>query len=368
MLLLNDETLAGTRAQLAAQDPELAPAWDKLRGEAEAALAAGPWSVTSKKSLPPSGDKHDYYSVGPYWWPDPTKPGGLPYLRRDGEINPERHDGDSHGLSHLSQAVSTLALAYHLGGDERCAAHAAALLRVWFLDPATRMNPHLQFGQAIPGICEGRGIGIIDTMALCPLPDAVTMLGDAFSPDGRAGLQTWFADYLSWLQASDHGRDEAGQHNNHGTWYDVQVATLALATDRADVARMTLAAVPAQRIARQIEPDGRQPHELARTKAFSYSLVNLQGFFHLASLAEHVGVDLWSVRGLRAALDFLAPFADPDLFWPHPQIDGGDFRTGLFPLLRRATFVYRAARYQELVAQHGARDERFRLLLPFPAP
>src|SRR5438552_2649323 len=76
---LRADALARAKRRLASGDSSLRPAYDRLVREAAAALVAGPFSVMDKQRTPPSGDKHDYVSMGPDWWPDATKPGGLPY-------------------------------------------------------------------------------------------------------------------------------------------------------------------------------------------------------------------------------------------------------------------------------------------------
>ena len=72
-----------------AADARTRPAWTAVETAAGAALSAGPFSVTDKAVVPPSGDKHDDMSQAPYWWPNPATPNGLPYVQRDGERNPE---------------------------------------------------------------------------------------------------------------------------------------------------------------------------------------------------------------------------------------------------------------------------------------
>jgi hypothetical protein len=371
VFLLDGRWLQETRRRVAEGDAELADAVTRLREEAREALEAGPFSVTHKTILPPSGDKHDYMSLGPYWWPDPGKPDGLPYIRRDGEVNPEGEAYDRRPLGQMTSAVETLALAYYLTGNEPYAQHATRLLRVWFLDDATRMNPHLQYGQAIPGRVEGRGIGIIDTAQLARLVDAVGMLGTspAWTTADQQGLEAWFRQYLTWLRESRHGRDEDRTRNNHATWYDVQVATFALLVGQQQIARDVLGKVGERRIVTQIEPDGRQPLELDRTRSFDYSAMNLRGMFDLARLGEHVGVDLWHFetddgRSIRRALDWLIPYAAGQEPWKHRQISPF-VPDRLGPLLRRAALVYQQPRYEQAFRQLAIDPaDRMHLLWP----
>ena len=151
------QALATTQQRLRQKDASLQPALDRLRQDAEDALKVPPGSVMDKHRNPPSGDQHDYLSQAPYWWPDPQNPKG-PYIRHDGRQNPERLIGTDYALwSRISAAVETLGLAYYFTGNEAYAAHAAQLVRVWFLDPGTRMNPNINYGQYVPGLNEGRG-------------------------------------------------------------------------------------------------------------------------------------------------------------------------------------------------------------------
>jgi hypothetical protein len=352
---LSAQALAKAKTQAAAGDPDLRPALERLCRDAARALKAGPFSVVDNDLVPPSGDKHDYISFGPYWWPDPAKKDGLPYIRRDGEVNPEsRSSGsDSPAMGKMVSAVQTLALTYYFTGDERYAERAAMLLRAWFLAPATRMNPNLNFGQGIPGRVEGRSAGIIDTSALPRVVDAIGLLNTsrAWKPADQQGMQAWFAAYLDWLRTSKHGKAEGRAHNNHGAWYDAQVACFALFVGQDRLAREVIETSRERRIAKQIEPDGRQPAELARTKPFGYSVFNLQALFTLAALGDRVGVDLWHFetpdgRGLRRALDFLAPYADPEKPWPYKDLKFN--RTALIPVLQQAAAAYGPAYRQAL--------------------
>ncbi len=180
------------------------------------------------------------------------------------------------------------------------ATKATELLRVWFLNPATRMNPHLKYAQAILGLNEGRGIGIIETRGLPRLIDAIGLLSGskAWTKADQQGVVTWFEKYLQWLLESKPGRDEAAAKNNHGTFYDVQVASLACFVGQREVATKILRASMQKRIAAQVELDGRQPLELDRTRGWGYSLMNLRGLFELAALGESAELDLWNYKNV----------------------------------------------------------------------
>ncbi len=330
------------------------PALDKLRKQADKALKQEPLSVMQKPMTPPSGDKHDYMSLAPYWWPDPTKPGGLPYVRRDGERNPEIKTMQDHEhCDEMITATYTLALAYYILQDEKYAAAATNLLRAWFLDPATRMNPNLEFAQAVRGKNDGRGTGLIETRRFSSTVDAIGLLdgSKSWTAADQKGAQEWFAKYLKWLQSSKNGRDEAAAANNHGSYYDVQTASIALFTGDNELATKVLKKEP-KRFLAQINKDGGQPLELERTKAQSYSTFNLTALFQLALLGQNVGVDLWSVQGknggsLRQALDFLTPYVTGSKKWPYQQIE--EYKgNSITPLYLIASLKYHAPEYGQI--------------------
>ena len=259
VFLLDGQHLQKVRAHLGKGDRSFDPALAALKRDAQAALKAGSYSVVNKRATPPSGDKHDYMSQATYFWPNPKTPNGLPYIRRDGEGNPETGNLPDHAaMNKMESEAATLAMAYYFTGDEKYAAKASQLLRAWFLDPATRMNPNLQYAQAIPGVNTGRGIGIIDTHGLADLLDYVGLLAGstAWTASDQRGLEKWFSEYLQWLRVSKQGRQESAEKNNHGTYYDLQVAAFALFTGNEKLAVKVLRNVGPKRISVQIEPDG----------------------------------------------------------------------------------------------------------------
>ena len=361
------------KARLATNDASLLPAFRKLTNDANRALNFTPLSVMEKPKVGASGDKHDYLSQAPYFWPDPAKPDGLPYLRKDGQRNPESGDehSDAPRLARMADAAETLSLAYYFTGHERYATHAAKVLRVWFLDAATRMNPNFNQAQAIPGVNTGRGIGMIESRSLMPVCDAVGLLAGStnWSKTDEAAMQKWLGEFLQWTQTSANGRDEQVAKNNHGSWYDAQTAHYALFTGDTNLARQIILSAQTNRIARQIIIDGTQPLELARADSFSYSRFNLQALGKVATLGEHVGVDLWhyqTVNGAswKKALDFLLPYAEqPDKPWPY-EVGKKESRS-LDVLLRRSAAVYQDKRLEALLKKDpGAHNAREVLLVP----
>ncbi|HEY0273943.1 MAG TPA: alginate lyase family protein [Chitinophaga sp.] len=301
-----------------------------LISTARGILTGDTFAVTFRKTkLAPSNDPHDYMSMAPYWWPDSSKPGGVPYIRRDGHINPERyllHDNSQ--LVAMAAQVKQLGAAYYFSEDEQYAQRAAKLLQTWFIDTATRMNPHLDYGQYIPGINNGRGIGIIETAGLLAIPDALAMMqkSPAMKPALVKGLKQWYGAYLQWLLTSKNGREEQKEKNNHGTFYDLQVCDYAVFTGQDSIARREIRETSIPRMAVQFSPDGRQPLELARTKSWSYSLFNLTAWTKLALLAQRQHIDLWAQQtaggqGLEKCIRFLLPYAGKEQGWAYEQIE-----------------------------------------------
>jgi len=364
--------LLENKAALAAGDLRMKVAVKALVKEADKALTLLAPAVTDKAKAPSSGDKHDYMTSAPYYWPDPSQADGLPYIRHDGKVNPESRSDvyDHKRIGTMAQSVETLSLAYFFTGKEVYAKQAASFLRVWFLNPATRMTPHLEFAQAIPGKNTGRGTGIIEGRNLATAADAAGLLAGslAWTTKENDALKTWLASYLDWILTSKNGKEEGAAKNNHGTFYDSQAMRIALILGRDEFAKKIAEEAKLKRIAVQIEPDGRQPLELERETALSYSRFNLEALFELATMAECVGVDLWHFktadgRCLSKALDFLLPYAvESTKKWPYKQAKKEQAREYAL-LLAHAYIVYQDPRYQQLFQSlKGMSGARIQLL------
>ncbi len=356
VFLLGARNLVGEK--LNKNDAAAKSAIVELEKSARKALRIEINSIAAKKAIPPSGDRHDYMSQAPYFWKNPDTKDGLPYVRRDGERNPEIKQYPDHDfLDQMIETVEPLTLAFYFTGDEVYAKRASEILRLWFVDEKTRMNPNLEYAQAIPGLNTGRGIGIIETRNLTRVADAIGLLENSksWSKTDQKNLESWFNKYLTWLLTSKNGLTEAAAKNNHGTFYDVQTASFALFVGKKDLAKTILENAKQNRIAAQIATNGEQPLELERTKSWDYSVMNLDGLIQLAILGESVGVDLWHFQtaksgGIRSALDYLFQFKGNEKSWKHKQIEPLKIEK-LYPLMRRANSIYKDEKYAKMIGE-----------------
>jgi len=285
-------------------------------------LSESPITITASHSPRSAGGIHDYFSEGDYWWPDPQNPGG-PYIQRDGMTNPDNFVEHRRALMRLSVQVPALVAAWKLTRDKRYAEHAAAHLRAWFIDPATRMNPMLQFAQAIHGRFTGRGTGIIDTIHLVEVARAVEVMEDSGALPAREqeAIKQWFAAYLRWMTTNKNGINERDAKNNHGTCWVMQVAAFAHLTGDQKLLdycreRFKIVIVP-----NQIAADGSFPEELRRTKPYGYSLFNLEAMATVCQILSTPKDNLFTFetadgRGFRKAMEYMAPFIRDKKAWP----------------------------------------------------
>ena len=345
----------------------------KLITEAEKSLSVTPPSVMEKKMVAVSGDKHDYISMGPYWWPDPSKPDGLPYIRKDGQRNPELDKLDRNRLGDMAKNVTTLSLAYYFTGEEKYAKKAAEFLNTWFLDPKTCMNPHLNYGQTIPGHNNGmgRGTGLIDTYSFVAMLDAIELLNGSKAMNSKLekGLKNWFTQFTEWMQTSKVGKEEQRAKNNHGLAYDVQLVAFTLYIGNNEVADAVIKAFPQERLYKQIEPDGKQPLELQRTTAFGYTIFNLWHMLDMSSIAQTRGIDIYNSneggRSITSALKFLVPYVGkPQSEWPWQQIKDWDKQQEeACWLLRRASYFDSEAGYEAISTKYRKTPQSSRYYL-----
>lgn len=347
--------LRKSKSLISQNSDSVMPAYEALIKRADKALEAGPFSVTNKTKVPPSGDKADYYSIGPYWWPNPKKKSGLPYIRKDGEVNPERNDEsfDSVRFNNFARSVETLSLATFFSEEQRYADHAAELIRHWFLNPKTKMNPNLNFAQAIPGKTDGRGIGIIDSYRFVKVIDSIGILHEngAITDTEWAALRDWFAEYALWMIRSDNGKDERKANNNHGTYYDAQLMAFSAFAGDFGAVKFFLKGVREARIPAQINSKGQMPLELKRTRPFHYTAFNIHAFFDIADVAECVGEDIWNYKakkgqGLYEAMSYQTQYVGKLGTWPFDEIKAINPK-GFYNNLARAQHAYNDPKFEQ---------------------
>ena len=299
----------------------------KLLKKADKVLAKDNPTVINKELIPPTKDKNDYLSISRYWWPDETKKKGLPWIRKDGDTNPDTQTDavDRKRLGRFANYMNTLGLAYFFSKDDRYAKKAASMAKTWFINPRTRMNPHLKFAQSVPGNPKSRRAGILDGRDIPVMVlDGITFIQTSkyWTADDQLKLDQWFRDYMVWLAYSPTGKKGAQQENNHGTWYYYQVAALSYYNRDVTLVKKTISKT-LEMFDSQINEEGGQLHELKRTRSFFYSIFNLDAYTRIAIIAEKAGIPFWDYKsednekGLEKAIDFLIPVVN-GAEWKYP--------------------------------------------------
>jgi hypothetical protein len=298
----------------------------RLRADAEKRVREGPWTVTSDRPRDVNIDIHDYYSEAPYWWPNPADPNG-PYVRLDGQSNPNRFVANKNALNAMSDAVFTLGTAAYLLDDARYAQRAIRDIHTWFINPKTRMDPNLEYAQAIPGTNDGRAVGILDGRVLIRAIQGMEFLSETGQWDARdeAAARKWFEEYLHWLTRSKKGDDEKHSGNNHASWWAAQVAAVSTFVMNHDDAQMAFNFYRDHIFPRQIRANSSAPKEEARIRSLSDSAFNLEAYTIICRVAQVQGVDLWTLKARNGAtlaivLDYLEPYLSDPKKWTKEQI------------------------------------------------
>ena len=283
--------------------------------------------ATSSDGVRPTSDPHDYVSIGTYWWPNPKTADGLPFVRRDGETSPvlDRYDRLKWDLH--CDGLSTFAAAQRLGEDYQSAIDS--WVNAWYIDPATRMNPHLRHAQFCPGHDAGRMVGCIDFTVRLPrfvecLRRCLPISTVATTPLAE-GTKGWWQDFFDWLIRPEVRRWHAAANNNLGIYYDRSVIYLALWLGHDALAENSLRGVLTERVGRQIQADSRLPHELGRTRSYDYTLMTDSGFVDLAVLGDSCGINLFEESlpdsgSIASSVDWVWKQAASQAPWPEKQI------------------------------------------------
>ncbi|HWV65354.1 alginate lyase family protein [Chitinophaga sp.] len=287
------------------------------------ALQQAPQTITAFLCDRSAGGVHDFYSEGDYWWPDPANPNGA-YVQRDGETNPGNFVAHRQAMIRFSRVMGALAAGYIATKDNTYLQHALLHAKAWFETAATRMNPSLLYAQAIKGKVTGRGIGIIDTIHLMEVVQALRIMekaGAIPSADLQA-FKSWFSEYLQWLTTHPYGKDEMNAANNHGTCWVMQVAAFARFTGNREIQNFCRNRYKTILLPQQMAANGSFPLELKRTKPYGYSLFNLDAMSTICQLLSTPDDDLWhftadSSKSIARGIAYLYPYVNNKNSWPY---------------------------------------------------
>ena len=331
-------------------------AYKNLINEADKLLDIKNPTVVDKTILPPTENKHDYLSISRYWWPDPDKQNGLPWIRHDGKTNPDTQTDavDRQRLSLMGKGVWKLSLAYYFTNNEKYAKKAISMLETWFINPETFMNPHLEFAQSVPGNPNKRRAGILDGRSITMfIPDALTLLSisENWNINHTTKMTKWLTDFLKWLTTSDLGIQGSKQENNHGSWYKYQVASLALYLGEIELAK-NMVELAQESLEAMLNDEGGQIHELARTKSFSYSCFNLEALTDIAVIGDKIGMNMWEYKSenkksLALAIDYLTPVINGKK-WEHATLKEINIFS-LAPILAKIPPKYNSKKYKSFL-------------------
>jgi hypothetical protein len=334
-----------------------------IKKQADSYLREKPISVTERKLKAPSGDPKDYASMGIYWWPNPATPDHLPYVRRDGEVNPEVVDDVN--IENLAKRIRILTLAEVFFGTGAYARAAEDQIYTWFIDEKLAMNPHGEYAQGIPGICEGRGIGLIEYRTNIDIMDSVRILEaiGKISAEVSSGIRDWFVKLTDWMLTSEKGIDEDNQHNNHGAWYDAQIMAMAIFTKRENLAKRIMRTSYGERQLKHIMPDGSQPHELARTRAMHYSLFNSKALILIATMAKSLGDDRYASDGLlKLSVEYIRKYYTAPETFPYREIHLSSVKSVLSECLVLLDNLYPGEGYSDAADQFCEGYMYFRII------
>ena len=354
LIHFEEKLLEASKAAIKEGNAFFVEAYNSLISDAEKLFEKDANPVTNKTLLPASGDIHDYYSISPYFWPDPTKPDGLPWIYKDGVVNPASsgYDTDRVRFEDFEKELEQLIFAYYFSDDPKYAFKAMEYMDIWFVDEATKMNPSANYGSARPGSNDGDRVGVLNFTKVQSVITALQLFENKgiLSEKTKVGVNQWIEEWSVWLQTSELGIAERAAGNNHGTWCDYQLMGLFLYEGDLQKAKDLATEFKTKRIASQIDTEGKQPEELARTKTVNYSAMNLWAMTWFAYMANQVDVDLWNFstsdgRSIKKAYSFLKPYVlDPES-WTWPNISNGGpvnaINTLFRPLFGKAITIFR---------------------------
>lgn len=328
---------------------------ERVLSSADKYLNEEPITITSSSSPRSAGGKHDFFSEGDYWWPNPENPDG-PYIQKDGMTNSDNFVAHRKVMVRLSIQSAALTAAYKITHDSKYALKAIDHFKAWFVNDATRMNPHLLYSQAIKGRYTGRGIGIIDTIHLIEVARSIMIIEEAglFTPNDLSAIKKWFSDYLEWMTTHQYGKDEMNAKNNHGTCWVMQAAAFSQLVGDDDKMNFCRDRFKKVLLSNQMAEDGSFPLELRRTKPYNYSLFNLDAMATICQILSTEKDNLWEYslpdgRSMKKGIEFMYPFIANKSKWNYtPDVMYFEFYPVRQPSLLFGGLAYNEEKFIEL--------------------
>jgi len=329
MTLLSEDEAEPIHSAILRKEPWTVDTVRRLRAEADRRLHEGPWSVTADRPTGMNLDPHDYYGEAPFWWPDPANR-AAPWVHREGHINPDRFLANKAALNSTCDSIFSLGMASYFLDDPRYGREAARVINGWFLNPKTRMNPNLEYSEAIRGLNEARG-GALDGRVFIRAVQGMEFLAlsGQWDPKEEAATRKWFEEYLRWLTHSKTGSDERNGGGNRAMWWTAQAAAIAVLLDDKAAAQMAFNLYRESVATRQPAPNMATLHEEDRNRALAHLAFTTEAMATTCRISQAQGVDLWNAQGrngsaFTGAVASLTPYLGERRKWDREQIT--DFR------------------------------------------
>jgi len=329
-VLLDKQKIQTVKSQLAdgSASQEAKDVYKRLLKDANKLLASPNYSVINKTIIPPGATANDFVSISSKAWPDENKPGGLPWVKL-ADTNPDSKSDkvDRQRINDMANTVFTLSQAYYFSDDVKYAAKASSMIKTWFLATRTRMSPHLQYAQTIPGIDKKNSSGVMDGR-LIPnnILDSINLIrGSAhWSERFDQVMNQWLTQYLTWLTGSKMGHNAAKKTDRNGSWYYLQTTSLAWYLNDTKALSRNIKFAKGN-LKKQFNSKGGLIKELGRSKSYSDSCFSLEGLTGIAIIANKAGKKFWDLpsknkSSIAKGINYLIP-ASIDGNWTDSEED-----------------------------------------------
>ena len=188
----------------------------------------------------------------------------------------------------LVQNCTMLTLASYFSDDNSYADHAVSIIKEWFLDQNTKVNPSKVFTEATHRL--------LKTTYVYTLFDSLRLLRKKgrFSEDEWHGLQRWFTQVMEAMDQSARAWRLGYTSKDHiGLYYDIQYSSIAAFINNSTQMYKTIQDSIA-RLYEHVAPDGTLHNEITKKSCESNQIFALAGWQTMDRMASKLGIDLWN--------------------------------------------------------------------------